>query len=106
MNGVLNLSTLDGWWPEGCRHGETGWQFGDAYTGYDQDQHDLQCLYRVLLDEVLSTYYENQSRWTAMMRKSIDMSHWQFSSTRMLHEYIDRMYVLEKESHARKCSIA
>ena len=28
LNGVLNLSTLDGWWAEGCRHGINGWQFG------------------------------------------------------------------------------
>lgn len=31
MNGVLNLSTLDGWWPEACIHGENGWQFGDSF---------------------------------------------------------------------------
>ena len=33
MNGVLNLSILDGWWPEGCWHGSTGWQIGGGYEG-------------------------------------------------------------------------
>jgi starch phosphorylase len=92
MNGVLNLSTLDGWWPEGCRHAETGWQFGNAYTGDNQDEHDLQCLIETLTKEVLPTYYENHNRWVQMMQNSIAMSHWRFSSTRMVKDYVDKMY--------------
>ena len=33
LNGVLNISTLDGWWPEGCEHGENGWQISGGYEG-------------------------------------------------------------------------
>src|SRR5206468_96216 len=33
LNGGLNLSVLDGWWPEGCRHGINGWAIGDGGTG-------------------------------------------------------------------------
>src|SRR5204862_3071740 len=36
MNGVLNLSILDGWWPEGCVHGVTGWAIGDETAGDDE----------------------------------------------------------------------
>jgi starch phosphorylase len=35
MNGVPNLSILDGWWPEGCEHGVTGWKIGDPEPGDD-----------------------------------------------------------------------
>ena len=35
MNGVLNCSILDGWWPEACDHGVNGWQFGDAFESED-----------------------------------------------------------------------
>lgn len=93
MNGVLNLSVLDGWWPEGCKHGVTGWQIGNAYEGPGQDEHDLRSLYQVLLDEVVPTYYFNRPRWLEMMRASISMSHYQFSSERMLKEYYVRMYL-------------
>lgn len=92
MNGILNLSTLDGWWPEGCEHGVTGWQFGEAYEGPDQDGHDLNALYRVLLEEVVPTYYEDRAKWLRMMKASIDMSHRKFSSARMLEEYVSQLY--------------
>ncbi|NPV90961.1 MAG: alpha-glucan family phosphorylase [Firmicutes bacterium] len=92
MNGILNLSVLDGWWPEGCQHGITGWQIGNAYEGPDQDENDLNSLYKVLLDEVIPTYYCNHHRWVEMMRASIRMSHYQFSAERMLKEYYALMY--------------
>ncbi|MEM9823531.1 MAG: alpha-glucan family phosphorylase, partial [Bacteroidota bacterium] len=41
MNGVLNLSTLDGWWPEACEHGVNGWQFGDAFESEDEAVVDV-----------------------------------------------------------------
>ena len=44
MNGVLNLSILDGWWPEACQHGVNGWQFGDGFESEDEvvlDKHDF-----------------------------------------------------------------
>lgn len=91
MNGVLNLSILDGWWPEGCKHGVNGWQFGEAYEGPNQDENDLKSLYKTLLYEVLPCYYENKERWEKMMRFSIDMAE-HFSSHRMVQEYFQRLY--------------
>jgi glycogen phosphorylase len=92
MNGVLNLSVLDGWWPEGCEHGVNGWEIGDAFEGPGQDDRDMRSLLGVLEREVLPTYYNDRQRWVAMMRASIEMSQWRFSSHRMIEEYYTRMY--------------
>ena len=92
MNGVLNLSTLDGWWPEGCRHGVNGWQIGGGYEGKNADKVDSTSLYRVLTKEVLPAYYENRRKWISMMRASISMSQDRFSAARMLKDYYRLMY--------------
>lgn len=92
MNGVLNLSILDGWWPEGCEHGVNGWQIGDAYEGEDQDLKDAKSLYQTLLKEVVPTYYEKKADWVKMMQSSIAMSTVQFSAARMVKEYFERLY--------------
>lgn len=98
MNGVLNCSILDGWWPEACIHGVNGWQFGDGLgvddfdTLEELDKHDAKALYKVLLEEVLPTYYENKSKWEEMMRKSIETTQEKFSAARMVKEYYDLMY--------------
>jgi glycogen phosphorylase len=100
MNGVPNLSILDGWWPEGCEHGVTGWKIGDPDPSDDPfdekdelrvDRRDRELLHRVLENEVLPAY-QNRERWTAIMRASIAMSQWRFSSDRMIEEYVQRVY--------------
>jgi starch phosphorylase len=90
MNGVLNLSVLDGWWPEGCEHGVNGWQVGDGYEGADHDRNDLASLWKVLEGEVLPAHAD-RPRWGKMMRASIAMSR-QFSALRMVDEYFARYY--------------
>jgi glycogen phosphorylase len=98
MNGVLNVSILDGWWPEGCRHGETGWQIGtpdpgDSYAAEESiDHRDREALYRVFADEVIPRYYEDRDQWLRMMQASIAMARWRFSSDRMLQEYFATLY--------------
>jgi starch phosphorylase len=95
MNGVLNLSILDGWWPEACEHGVNGWQFGDALELEDaaaQDIHDMNGLYKVLTEDVVPTFYENKPKWHKMMRKSVRSTHEQFSVKRMLEEYYELLY--------------
>ena len=92
MNGVLNVSTLDGWWPEACRHGVNGWQIGDGYEGPDANAVDTASLYKVLTGEVIPTYYDHRDTWIGMMRDSIEMSTWRFSAARMVKEYYERMY--------------
>lgn len=92
MNGVLNLSILDGWWPEICDHGINGWQFGEGYVGENQDQHDLDSLYNVLLEEVVPTYYEDKNKWVEMMQSSIDTTYDRFSAKNMLEKYYEELY--------------
>ena len=95
MNGVLNFSTLDGWWPEACDHGVNGWQFGDGFESDDfevLDAHDLKALYKVLLDEIIPTYYDNREKWVKMMKASILGTKDQFAVKRMLEEYYELLY--------------
>lgn len=95
MNGVLNCSILDGWWPEACNHGVNGWQFGDGFESDDfdvLDDHDREALYKVLLEEVIPTYYDNRSKWIDMMRASITDTKDQFAVKRMLEEYYELLY--------------
>ena len=86
MNGVLNLSVLDGWWPEAYSP-EIGW----AIPG-ESDDADRAELYRLLEEEVVPTYYDNQLHWTKMMEASIERVTPRFSSHRMVKEYAERYY--------------
>jgi starch phosphorylase len=89
MNGLLNLSILDGWWPEGCEHGVNGWAIGDELSG--DDERDLDALYDVLENQVLPAW-PDLDRWRGMMRASIEMATHKFSGERMVREYFERLY--------------
>jgi starch phosphorylase len=99
-NGVVNLSVLDGWWDEGWL-GDNGWAIGGRETNPDegaQDYADSQDLYRLLEQEVVPLYYGRDQDdvpegWTGEMRRSIASTIWRFSTIRMLHEYVERMYL-------------
>jgi len=99
-NGVVNLSVLDGWWDEGWT-GDNGWAIGGRETLEDeaaQDWNDAMDLYRILESEVVPEYYDRDAagipvRWVERMRRSIATTLWQFSTTRMLHEYTERLYL-------------
>jgi glycogen phosphorylase len=93
MNGVLNLSILDGWWPEGCEHGVNGWAIGDADSG--DDARDLDSLYHALDGEVLPTWAD-RTRWSTMMQASIRMAVEHFSSDRMVRQYFDQLYAMSE----------
>jgi glycogen phosphorylase len=98
MNGALNLSILDGWWPEACNHGVNGWQIGDGYENKKEDKldaHDQKSMYKVLLNEVIPTYYNNRSKWVEMMKQSILSTKDQFAVKRMLEEYYEKLYVVK-----------
>jgi starch phosphorylase len=99
-NGVVNLSVLDGWWDEGWT-GDNGWAIGGRESLPDeaaQDWADAMDLYRLLEEEVIPQYYaldENQlpPEWIARVRRSMATTLWQFSTTRMLHEYTEQLYL-------------
>ena len=72
VNGVVNVSVLDGWWDEGWT-GDNGWAIGGRETNPDegaQDWADVQDLYRILEQEVVPRYYERDARRPAAWRGS------------------------------------
>ena len=95
LNGVLNVSILDGWWAEACDHGVNGWQFGDGYEGPGQDERDHAALLAVLENEVLPTYYGKRERWIEMMRVAEAMARTRFSASRMVRDYASKLYFPE-----------
>ena len=99
-NGVLNMSVLDGWWDEGWT-GDNGWAIGGRETNPDdgaQDWADAQDLYRIMEQELIPAYYDRDengvpAHFVQLMRNSIASTIWRFSTTRMLHEYVERLYL-------------
>ena len=98
MNGVLNVSILDGWWPEACKDGVNGFAIGDERSG--DDAKDLEALYDTLEQKVLPAW-KDAKRWRKMMAASIKMSQEPFSSDRMMREYFEQLYKLDVGAAAR-----
>jgi starch phosphorylase len=100
MNGVPNLSILDGWWIEAC-DGTNGWPIGSPGPGEvdaeARDAADAADLYRLIETEVAPAYYDRgpdglPARWIALMRRSIQTVAPRFSARRMVKEYIEGLY--------------
>jgi starch phosphorylase len=105
MNGVLNCSILDGWWPEACDHGANGWAIGERLLDEDSDDaRDAAALYALIEDEIVPTFYGNRARWRRMMRESIAVGVQQFSSDRMVTDYYTRLYRREAVRLARRAA--
>ncbi len=91
LNGVLNLSVLDGWWCEGY-NGRNGW----AIEG-DTDDAAAASLYELLENEIVPTFYRRDSsgiprEWIAWMKEAIRSTAAPFSARRMVKEYVSRVY--------------
>jgi starch phosphorylase len=100
MNGVINCSVLDGWWDEGY-NGKNGWAIGGREVNSDegaQDWSDAQDLYRLLENEIVPAYYERDKsglplRWLEIMKEAMASTIWEFSTSRMLQEYVEQLYL-------------
>ncbi|MEA2651484.1 MAG: glycogen phosphorylase, partial [Chloroflexota bacterium] len=100
INGIPSVSILDGWWDEGF-NGHNGWAIGGREEDGDeaeQDAADAGELYRLLEEEIVPRFFERDERglpsgWLEVMRASIAGALWQFSTARMLSEYVDRLYL-------------
>jgi len=99
INGVLNVSTLDGWWCEGYSKA-LGWKIGNGEeysdAGY-QDALESQALYNILENDVIPCFYHRKNggvsaKWLRMMKESMKMAFKYFNSHRMLREYEHRFY--------------
>jgi starch phosphorylase len=107
MNGVLNCSILDGWWPEACDHGANGWAIGERLLGDDSDNaDDAAALYALIEDDIVPTYYGNRARWRSMMRESVAVGVQQFSSDRMVGEYYTRLYRREPVRAVKRAAVS
>ena len=100
INGVINLSVLDGWWGEG-HEGDNGWAIKPASTRLDPQQRDheeARTLYEILQDQVIPLYYARGSMghspgWVALAKRSISSLLPRFNAGRMLGEYVSDCYV-------------
>ncbi|HJW89588.1 MAG TPA: alpha-glucan family phosphorylase, partial [Anaerolineales bacterium] len=106
MNGVLNLSVLDGWWREGY-NGPNGWAIGedrDYDNMQEQDDADGESLYALLENQIVPLYYQERSSdglpgdWIARVKASIRTLSPQFSMRRMVKDYAERLYLPAMQS--------
>ena len=89
LNGVPNLSVLDGWWAEGCKNGVNGWAVGDPE--HPDDEKDADHLYFVLENSVIPTFYNDRNKWISMMKEAIKTGV-DFTAHRMIMEYNQKFY--------------
>jgi starch phosphorylase len=100
INGVLNLSVLDGWWGE-AYHSDIGWAIKPASEALDQhrrNQEEGRTLYELLQDQVVPLYYERgenglPERWIRMAKRSIAAVMQRFNASRMVNEYTSKFYL-------------
>jgi starch phosphorylase len=100
INGVLNVSILDGWWCEGYSK-ERGWRIGNGEEYEDlgyQDTVESQALYNVLENEVIPCFYDRKNGdlpagWLQMMKASMKMAMESFCSLRMVSDYEKQYYI-------------
>jgi glycogen phosphorylase len=92
MNGVLNLSVLDGWWIEAWIEDTTGWSIGSDGAPQQDGQHASD-LYEKLERKVLPLYYRDRPRWIWMMKQTISKVACYFNSQRMMRRYASEAYL-------------
>jgi len=90
LNGVLNLSVLDGWWIEACIEGVTGWSIGQDGDGAERH---AAALYDQLDHTVLPLYAADPARWRWMMKQAIGNIAYYFNSQRMMRRYATEAYL-------------
>lgn len=106
MNGVLNLSTIDGWWDEALADADPsappiGFTIGNKERWEDesaQDDFDADSLYTVLEEEIVPAFYERDAdgvprRWLASVKQSMSTLAPTWDSLRMTREYTERFYL-------------
>ncbi len=100
VNGVINFSVLDGWWAEGY-NSKNGWTIGTnaEYTSYDiQDNADSQSIYNTLESKIIPIYYDKDrngisKKWIELMKNSIISTGGRYSTSRMVVDYTNNLYI-------------
>jgi len=100
VNGIPNLSVLDGWWAEGY-NGANGWAIdpGESYEDWGtQDAADAEALYQLLENQVVPLFYQQDADsvprgWVRVMKEAIRTSMPAFCARRMVKEYAEQLYM-------------
>jgi starch phosphorylase len=103
LNGVPQISTLDGWWAEGY-DGTNGWAIPQAAADADSDAADAEHFYSLLEEQVIPLYYTRDERgiplgWLNKMRNAIRVAGAQFSARRMVRDYVENYYISAIRGH-------
>jgi glycogen phosphorylase len=108
VNGGLNLSVLDGWWEEAYEPG-VGWAVGDGEPLDEaaRDARDAARLHDVLANEVVPEFYDRDAealprRWLQRIRTSLSRLTPAYSSTRMLQEHVEQLYLPAVREYRRR----
>jgi starch phosphorylase len=102
LNGVPQLSILDGWWLEGY-NGKNGWAIDHQTIDGNRDRTDAAEIYRTLEEEIIPLYYDVSEagipyRWVKLMKESIKSNAAKFSTRRMVKEYAKKFYEIALDS--------
>jgi starch phosphorylase len=110
VNGGLNLSELDGWWEEAYTP-EVGWGVngGAEIGGPADDEREAELLYRLLEEEVVPEFYRRDAgglprQWIARLRASMTQLTPQFSTNRMLLQYVREYYLPAAADYGQRCA--
>ena len=106
VNGVVNFSVLDGWWAEGYDT-TNGWAIGTEtdYDSYEiQDNADSDSIYSTLENKIIPAYYKQNDKgiskdWLKYMKNSIITTGGKYSTSRMLVDYVEQIYMPLCELH-------
>ncbi|MCL2027079.1 MAG: alpha-glucan family phosphorylase [Bacteroidales bacterium] len=108
MNGVLNLSVLDGWWAEGYKK-DAGWALKEEKT-YENDAFqnalDAETIYNLIENEITDAFYDKDEktdiskRWVDLIRNNFTEISWNFTMKRQLDDYIKQYYTPQFERSA------
>ncbi len=93
LNGVPNLSVLDGWWIEGCIENVTGWAIGTLQSQGRDSAQDARDLYQKLEKIILPMFYNEKDKWLEVMRHAIALNASFFNTQRMVQEYVLNAYL-------------
>jgi phosphorylase/glycogen(starch) synthase len=112
MNGVMHFSVLDGWWVEGYKEG-AGWALPmeNTYENQDfQNEYDAASIYNILENEIVPLFYKKRSSsgvpeaWTDMIKNTISRVASNFTTNRMLSDYIEQYYKKLAKRHCEMIS--
>ncbi|MFH1653225.1 MAG: alpha-glucan family phosphorylase [Pseudomonadota bacterium] len=107
INGVLNFSVLDGWWPE-AYNGENGWAIAIDTNGHGEialsNKAEANLLYELLENEITQAYYDRTEndipmKWVSMMKNSIATVSSEFNMHRTVRDYFNKFYLPQAQAY-------